>query len=108
MGRITMSAHTSEQEIIGYTVRVAERLESIDSMDKMNILEVNYTVNERAGVTGVEFVLTVGGPDVRVDALSGRIRGSWGGDTHTTHFDSDVVEEYARMLARQFEEGHGL
>ena len=103
-----MSAHTSEQDIIGYTVRAAERLESIDSYEELNILEVNYELNERAGVTGVELVLTVGGPDVRVNALSGTIRGAWGGDTHTTHFDSNVVEEYARMLARQFEEEHGL
>ena len=103
-----MSTHPSEAEIVGYTVRQAERLESIDDADQLGILEVNYTVNERVGVTGVEFVLTVGGPDVRVDALSGTVRGAWGGDTHTTHFNSDVVEEYARMLAQQFEEGHSL
>ena len=103
-----MSAHTSEQDIIGYTVRAAERLESIDSMDEMNILEVNYTVNESAGVTGVELVLTVGGPDVRVNALSGTVRGAWGGDAHTTHFNSDVVEEYARMFADSFEGKHDL
>ena len=103
-----MSTHPSEAEIVGYTVRQAERLESIDDPDQLGILEVNYTVNESVGVTGVELVLTVGGPDVRVNTLSGTVRGSWGGDTHTTHFDSDVVEEYARMLARQFEEEHGL
>ena len=103
-----MSAHTSEGDIIGYTVRAAERLEGIDTVDELGILEVNYTVNESVGVTGVELVLTVGGPDVRVNALSGTVRGAWGGDTHTTHFDSDVVGEYARMLARQFEEEHGL
>ena len=103
-----MSTHPSEAEIVGYTVRQAERLESIDSMDEIDILEVNYDVNERAGVTGVELVLTVGGPDVRVNALSGTVRGAWGGDTHTTHFDSEVVEQYARMLARQFEEAHDL
>ena len=103
-----MSTHPSEAEIVGYTVRQAERLETIDTAEELGILEVNYTVNESAGVTGVELVLTVGGPDVRVNALSGTVRGAWGGDTHTTHFDSDVVEEYARMLARQFEEEHGL
>ena len=103
-----MSAHTSEQDIIGYTVSAAERLETINTAEELSILEVNYTVNESAGVTGVELVLTVGGPDVRVNALSGTVRGAWGGDTHTTHFDSDVVEEYARMLARQFEDRHSL
>ena len=103
-----MSTHPSEAEIVGYTVRQAERLESIDDPDQLGILEVNYDVNERAGVTGVEFVLTVGGPDVRVNALSGTVRGAWGGDTHTTHFNSDVVEEYAGMLARQFEEERNL
>jgi len=103
-----MSTHPSESEIAGYTVRQAEHLESIDDPEEIGILEVNYTVNERVGVTGVEFVLTVGGPTIRVDALSGRIRGSWGGDTHTTHFDSDVVEEYARILADSFESQHDL
>ena len=103
-----MSTHPSEAEIVGYTVRQAERLESIDDPDQLGILEVNYTVNERVGVTGVEFVLTVGGPDIRVDALSGRVSGSWGGDTHTTHFNSDVVEEYAQMLADSFEGKHDL
>ena len=103
-----MSTHPSEAEIVGYTVRQAERLESIDDPDQLGILEVNYTVNERVGVTGVEFVLTVGGPDIRVDALSGRVRGSWGGDRHTTHFNSDVVEEHARILADSFERGHDL
>lgn len=103
-----MVAHKSEQEIVGYTVRTAKRLETIDSIDEINILEVNYTVNERSGVTGVELVLTVGGPDVRVNALSGTVHGAWGGDTHTTHVDSKVVEEYGRMLARDFEARHDL
>jgi len=102
------ASHPGEADIIGYTVRQAERLESIDNYDEVNVLEVNYTVNESSGVTGVELVLTVGGPDIRVDALSGTVRGSWGGDTHTTHFDSGVIEEYGRMLARQFEGGHDL
>jgi len=101
-------AHSSEADIVGRTVRQAEYIEGIDSVDELNILEVNYTVNESTGVTGVELVLTVGGPDIRVDALSATVRGSWGGDTHTTHFDSDVIEEYGRMLARQFEGGHDL
>jgi len=98
-----MTAHPSEADIIGFTVRQAERLEQIDSADELNIVEVNYTVNERAGVTGVELVLTVGGPDIRVDALSGTVRGSWGSDHHRVHFNSDVVEQYAEMLADDFE-----
>jgi hypothetical protein len=103
-----MNAHPSEAEIVGYTVRQAERLKEIDSIQELDTLEVNYTVNERSGVTGVELVLTVGGPDIRVDALSGTVRGSWGGDTHSTHFDSDVVEQYGDHLARSFEERNDL
>lgn len=72
-------------------------------MDEINILEVNYTVNETAGVTGVEFVLTAGGPDIRVNALAGTVTGSWGGDTHTTHFDNITIERYAQFLADDFE-----
>jgi len=99
-----MAAHPSESEIIGRVVRQAQRLESIDSIDEIDILEVNYTVSGYDHVTGVELVLTVGGPDIRVEALGGIVRGSWGGDTHATHFDSDVIEQYGQALARQFEE----
>lgn len=103
-----MKAHPNEADINGYTVRQAERLEQINDINEINILDVNYTVNEGSGVTGVELVLTLGGPDIRVDALSGTIRGHWGGDRHTTHVDSDVVEQYANMLAREFENRHSL
>lgn len=95
--------HQSEADIVSRTVRQAEYLEGIDSVDEMNILEVNYTVNESAGVTGVELVLTVGSPDIRVNALSGTITGSWGGNTHTTHFDNHIIEQYAQFLADDFE-----
>ena len=101
-------AHRSESEIVGRTVQQAERLESIDDVEQLNILEVNYTVSPTVGVKGVELVLTVGGPDIRVNALNGTVRGAWGGDTHTTHFDSEVVEQYARMLADEFEREHDL
>ena len=101
-------AHRCESEIVGRTVQQAERLESIDDVEQLNILEVNYSVSPTVGVKGVELVLTVGGPDIRVNALNGTVRGAWGGDTHTTHFESGVVEQYARMLARQFEEAHDL
>lgn len=96
--------HTSEKDIIGYTVRQAERLEEIDSIDEIHILDVEYNVTSSGDVTGVELLLTCGGPDIRVEALSGTVHGSWGGSTHRTHFDSAVVEDYARTLARQFEE----
>jgi len=101
-------AHPSQSDIVGRTVRQAQRLEDIDSIEQLNILEVNYTVSESCGITGVELVLTVGGPDIRVNALAGTVHGAWGGDTHTTHFDSDVVEEYAGHLARTFEQEHDL
>jgi hypothetical protein len=94
----------ADADIVGYTVREAERLEDTDSWDDIEPLEVNYTVNQRGTVTGVELVLTVGGPDIRADALTGVVTGSWGGETHRTHFDSDVVAEYGQMLADQFEE----
>jgi hypothetical protein len=103
-----MATHPSEADIVGRTVRQAERLESIDNVEQLNILEVNYTVSSHAGVKGVELVLTVGGPDIRVNALRGTVDGSWGGDSHTTHFDSSVVKEYGKQLARLFEQEHDL
>jgi len=95
--------HQSEADIVSRTVRQAEYIEGVDSADELNILEVNYTVNESAGVTGVELALTVGGPDIRVSALSGTVTGSWGGNTHTTHFDNYTIEQYAQFLADDFE-----
>ena len=99
-----METHPSESEIVGRTVRQAQRLEEIENIDELSILEVNYTVSSYDCVTGVELVLTVGGADIRIEALNGTIRGAWGGDTHITHFDSQVIEQYGKMLARQFEE----
>lgn len=103
-----MALHPSEADIVGRTVRQANRLEDIDSVDEINIEEVNYTVTERSGITAVEFVVAFGGPTMRVEALSGIVSGSWGGDTHRTHFDSDVVHDHALMLAQQFEKRHDL
>lgn len=95
--------HPSEADIVGRVVRQAEYLEGIDSPDEMNILEVEYAVSDRGIVTGVDLVLTVGGPTIIVESINGVVKGSWGGDRHRTHFDSDVVEQYGRMLADQFE-----
>lgn len=98
------SNHPSEAEIVGRVVRQAEYIEDIDDpSDELNILEVEYDVSQRGNVTGVDFVLTVGGPKIVVEGLNGVVRGSWGGDSHRTHFDNTAVKRYAKHLARQFE-----
>ncbi len=100
--------HRSEADIVGTVVERAEYLEGIDNIEQVMILEVNYTVSSHGGVQEVELVLTVGGPDIRVNALAGTITGSWSGSNHTTHFDSDIVEDYGKHLATRFEQDHDL
>jgi hypothetical protein len=99
--------HKSEADIVGHTVRQAERLEKIDDPDEMHILDVTYTVTGDGKVTGVQFLMTMGGPNITVNALQGTVVGSWGGNTHTTHFVGDVVRDYARHLADMHEQQYG-
>ena len=99
--------HNSEADIVGYTVRQAQRLENIDSPDEMHILDVTYTVTGDGKVTGVQFLMTMGGPNITVNALRNTVHGSWGGNTHTTDFTRDGVTDYARELADMHETQYG-
>jgi len=39
-----MEANSSEPDIVGYTVREAERLENIEDPDQLDILDVHFMV----------------------------------------------------------------
>lgn len=87
----------------------ARLVESIDyhddiSEDKLHeVLEHRYTVIDSGDVREVETVVTVGGPSIVVECLSGVVAGSWGGESHRCHVDSDQVEEYGRRQAERME-----
>jgi len=102
-----MEANSSEPDIVGYTVREAERLENIEDPDQLDILDVQFMVTTDCKVVGVQFTMTIGGPNITVNALQGTVVGSWGGNTHTCHFVGDVVRDYARQLADMHEQQYG-
>ena len=102
-----MEANSSEPDIVGYTVREAERLENIEDPDQLDILDVQFMVTTDCKVLGVQFTMTVGGPNITVNALQETVYGSWAGDTHQTHYRSEVVRDYANELADMHEQQYG-
>lgn len=91
-------------DITDRVVATAKRLESTDSPDEINPLEFKFTVSYDGRVREVTAVLTIGGPHIEVDCIGSVVRGSWGGDSHTTHVDSDAVDALGEIHARRFEE----
>lgn len=94
------------KEITDRVVDTAERLEDEDDPERIDWLERKYEVSHDATVREVTLVLTTGGPQIEVDCLSGRVRGYWGGDSHTTHVDSTAVNTLGDLYARTFEENY--
>lgn len=74
-----------------------------DGDDLYEVLEHRYTVTDRGDVREVTAVVTTGGPHIEVECLSGIVAGSWGGESHRCHVDSDQVERYGRRLADRME-----
>jgi hypothetical protein len=90
-------------DLVDHVVSTAERLEDIDEPQQLEILDCEYTVTQRGTVQAVTITLTTGGPHIEADCMSGVVRGNWGSEVHTTHFDSDVVHSFGRMLANEME-----
>lgn len=67
------------------------------------VMEHRFTVTDSGDVREVEAVVTVGGPHIVVECLIGVVAGSWGGDTHRCHVNSDQVEQYGRRQADRME-----
>jgi hypothetical protein len=102
-----MEANSSEPEIADYTANWANQLERIDDPDELDILDVQFMVTTDCKVVGVQFTMTIGGPNITVNALQETVYGSWAGDTHKTHYRSDVVRDYANELADMHEQQYG-
>jgi hypothetical protein len=93
-------------ELADRVVKTAKRLEGYDDPEEIEFLERKYEVSHDATVREVTLVLTTGGPQIEVDCLSGRVRGFWGSDSHTTHVESLAVDRLGDQYARIFEERH--
>jgi hypothetical protein len=86
--------------------RLVEFVDDHHDREEDNLIEVmehRYTVTDSGDVREVEAVVTVGGPHIVIECLSGVVSGSWGLDTHRCHVDSDQVEQYGRRLAERME-----
>lgn len=92
----------SDNEIAPRVVDTAERIEQ-DGFDRDEIMEHRYTISDSGIVLEVEAVLTVGGPNIWVECLSGVVGGSWGMESHRCHVNSDEVEDYGREMAERME-----
>jgi len=91
-------------DLTEYVVDTAKRLEGTDDFTEIDYLEHKLEVSPDASVREVTIVVTTGGPQIEVDCLSGRVRGYWGGESHTTHVNSAAVDELGTYLADIFED----
>jgi len=68
-----------------------------------DILGLKYEVTESGNVTEVRATLTVGGPHIKVECLTGVVVGHWAGDTYRRGIESEEVHDYGKMLADRME-----
>jgi hypothetical protein len=97
-----MAQVTDAADLAQHVVSEAERLEDIEQWDEIGELDVQYRTTDQY-VSRVYITVTIGGPQIEIDALHGIVRGYWSGDEFSTHFRSDVVREYGRFLADEME-----
>lgn len=86
--------------------RLVEFVGDQEDEDEDNLTEVmehRYTISDRGDVLEVEAVVSVGGPNIWIECLSGVVAGSWGFDTHRCHVNSERVKEYGRRQAERME-----
>lgn len=91
----------ADHELIESAAMIDDREKDADKLH--TVLENRYTVDERGTVREVEAIVTTGGPHIVVECLSGVVAGSWGGDTHRCHVDSEQVKQYGTHLAERME-----
>lgn len=89
-------------DAIEQAVTTAERIEDMDSVEDLDILEHRISASLDGTAREVVAVLTTGGPHVEVNLSTGTVTARWGGDSHTTHVDADAVlgaaEDWALTL----------
>jgi hypothetical protein len=84
---------------------IAEDLQKEATMpfSERHFLDVEYKIRESGTVQEVTLTLTVGGPHIEVECLSGVVVGHWSGESYRRGIESEEVQEYGRMLAEQME-----
>lgn len=65
-----------------------------------DVLDVEYRIASDGSYKGASIYLTLGGPNIWVDTLNGRIELRWGTDTATWLLNEEVVE----MIDEMYEE----
>lgn len=91
----------ADHELIESAAMIDDREKDADKLH--TVLSNEYEVSERGTVHEVRAVVTTGGPHIAVECLSGVVAGSWGGESHRCHVDSDQVEQYGQRLAERME-----
>ena len=82
---------------------VAEALEGDETLEDLGVLEHRYEITDDGTVQEVRAVLTVGGPHIEVECLSGVVAGRWSGESHRRGVESEAVERYGRRQADRME-----
>jgi len=65
---------------VAYVVERFSSYNSIDDLIQEDPLDIEYKVNARGDITGVELAITLGGPGIYVELPRGIVRGYWAGD----------------------------
>lgn len=92
----------TKQTLINSCLNIAKDLES-DSFDFENflqsVLEITYEVDQQKNYLGSNLLVAYGGPTITINTKFSIIKGSWGVDTHTVHFnDIHSIDEYLEEL----------
>lgn len=70
---------------------MAERIEDENDVGNLDPLEVKVEAGLDGTLREVILVMCTGGPHIEVSS-NGYVYGTWGGNTHTTHYTNDRIE----------------
>lgn len=93
----------SREQITERVVQTAEDLEELTDPDAINYLEAKVSASLDGTLREVTVVLETGGPQIEVNTTQGKVHGFWGGESHTTHVNSEAVVALDDRLSRQWE-----
>jgi len=73
-------------------VSAAERLESYESAEQVEPLEVLIETTLGGSLQSITLVTSLGGPTIRVNLYQSTVTAVWGTESHTTHWDNDDLQ----------------
>jgi len=93
------------------TERVVQTAEDIEDKDasavydrELGALDVEVVASMDGSVKEVILTVAVGGPHIEVSSR-GYVKGSWGGENHTTHYRNEEFEQALyEVYGQRFEE----